>query len=78
MVFILVVAGIVVFNGLPKELNPSIKIPIVTVVTVYSGASPDDVKELVTVPLEDAVTGLGDITKASSTSKEGVSVIPPN
>lgn len=75
MVFILVAAGIVVFNGLPKELNPSIKIPIVTIVTVYPGASPDDVKELVTVPLEDAVTGLGDITKASSTSKEGVSII---
>lgn len=68
-------AGAVVFYGLPKELNPDIKIPIVTIATAYPGASPTDVKELVTVPLEDAVTGISGLTKSTSSSQEGISVI---
>src|SRR5688572_28872824 len=75
IVLTLVGAGIVVFYSLPKELNPSIKIPIVNVVTVYPGASPSDVKELITVPLEDSVTGLSGLTKSTSSSQEGISVI---
>lgn len=75
IVLTLVGAGAIVFMGLPKELNPSIKIPIVTIVTIYPGASPSDVKDLVTVPLEDAVTGLSGLTKSTSSSQEGISVI---
>lgn len=68
-------AGLVVFNNLPKELNPDIKIPIVTVVTAYPGASPTDVKDLITVPLEDAVNSVSGVTKSTSSSQEGLSVI---
>ncbi len=75
VVLTLVGAGIVVFINLPKELNPSIKIPIVTISTVYPGASPEDIKELITVPIEDSVSGLKGVTKTSSTSQEGLSLV---
>lgn len=75
IVITLMGAGVVIFFNLPKELNPSIKIPIVTISTVYPGANPEDVKELVTIPLEDSVSGLKGITKTTSTSQEGLSLI---
>ncbi len=75
IVLTLTLAGIVTFNNLAKELNPAIKIPIVTISTVYPGASPEDVNELITVPIEDAVSGLDGITKTSSTSQEGLSLV---
>ena len=68
-------AGLVTYLSLPRELNPSIKIPIVFVATSYQGAGPDDIESLVTIPLEDAVSGLSGVSKVTSTSNEGNSTI---
>src|SRR6266540_1562006 len=53
----LVVLGAVAFTRLNAELFPNINVPIVTIVTTYSGASPDDVDRLVSQPIQDAVAG---------------------
>ena len=68
-------AGLVTYLSLPRELNPSIKIPIVFVATSYNGAGPDDIESLITIPLEDAVSGLSGVSKVTSTSNEGTSTI---
>lgn len=75
VVLTLTLAGLATFFTLPRELNPNIQIPIVFVATPFPGAGPEDVEKLVTVPLEDAVTGLSGVEKVSSVSQENISTL---
>jgi len=67
--------GTVSFFNLPRRLNPEVKIPLVVVSTVLPGAGPDDVEQLVTIPLEDKLLGLEDLSVVNSTSSENISLI---
>lgn len=71
----LIVAGIIMYFSLKKELNPDIQIPTVIVATAFPGAGPEDIEDLVTIPLEDAVSGLSDVTRVTSNSQESFSSI---
>lgn len=79
LVILLLVAiialGLNSYANLPRRLNPEINIPIVLITTVLPGAGPADVESLVTVPLEDAVTGLERVKTVTSSSQDSVSVI---
>ena len=68
-------AGLATYFSLPRELNPNIQIPIVFVATPFPGAGPEDVESLVTIPLEDAVSGLSGVEKVSSVSQENISTL---
>jgi len=74
-VAVIFVGGMSAYLTLPREAAPDITIPVVTVTTVYAGVSPKDVESLVTIPIENKLSGLRDMKKLSSTSGEGVSVI---
>lgn len=62
------------FANLPRRLAPEIKIPLVIVSTVLPGANPQDVESLVTIPIEDGVNGIQNLSKVTSTSSENISV----
>ena len=49
----LIVFGLSSVMKSPLELMPDMNMSMMIVMTVYSGASPDDVSELVTKPIED-------------------------
>ncbi len=63
------------YFSLKKELNPDIQIPTVFVATAFPGAGPEDIEDLVTIPIEDAVNGLSDVTRVTSSSQESFSSI---
>lgn len=63
------------YSQLKYELLPNISIPWVVVSTVYPGASPSEVENTVTKPMEDALSGLEKVERIMSNSYEGVSVI---
>jgi len=63
------------FTGLPRRTNPEIKIPLVIISDVLPGANPQDVESLITIPLEDSISGVENVSKVTSTSRENVSVI---
>ena len=67
--------GLFSYATLPRESNPDIKIPVVMVTTPYAGVSPKDVETLVTIPLENELSGVKDLKTMTSTSAEGVSLI---
>ena len=67
--------GITSFNKLPRESNPEVKIPIAVVATVYPGASPADVEELITKKVETGLSGLKDVHKISSNSANSMSIV---
>ncbi|WP_026891918.1 efflux RND transporter permease subunit [Lacrimispora aerotolerans] len=77
---VLVVISLLVF-GLSSvfssklELFPEMNYPMLTVSTVYQGASPEDVNDLITKPIENEVGTLSGIKNVQSTSKENVSII---
>ncbi len=60
---------------LKMELFPDIELPITTVFTAYPGASPDEVLEEITKPIEEIADGLGRLKHVTSTSSQGVSVV---
>lgn len=71
----LVVFGFQSLTGMSMELTPDMDMSMMIIFTSYSGASPDDVNELVTKPLEDAVSTLSGLDSISSASSEGTSMI---
>ena len=75
LLFTVIGLGLYSFLTLPRELNPEINIPIVIVNTVLPGAGPEDVEQLVTIPLEDRIKSVKGISTYTSTSQENVSTI---
>lgn len=69
--------GIYSYTKLPLESNPEVKIPVAIVTTVFPGASPEDVEELVTKKIEtgiSSVKGVDEVTSNSSNSFSAISV----
>ena len=63
--------GFQTLMGAKVELIPEMELPMLLVSTVYAGASPDDVSELITTKQEDAIASLSDIDTVQSYSKIG-------
>lgn len=75
MTLLLALFGILNFLRLPVREYPDIKPPIVSVRTVYPGASVSVLEADVTTPLEDALSGIQGLRTISSASREEVSSI---
>ncbi len=75
VVIIVLVFGIVSFTNLTTDLFPSMNIPYSVVVTTYPGASPTEVEEVVTDPLESALATTTNIKEVTSVSQENFSLI---
>lgn len=63
------------YSQLPKESNPEVKIPIAVVSTIYPGAGPSDIEELITKKIETAVGGLKGVHKITSNSSNSISSV---
>ncbi|MBS1737821.1 MAG: efflux RND transporter permease subunit, partial [Bacteroidetes bacterium] len=72
---ILTLGGFFAYTQLGYELVPDMDIKVVTVQTVYPGASPSEVESSVTKKIEDAVSSLENVKKVESKSLEGVSIV---
>lgn len=75
MSIVLVIFGLVVFKNIPVRELPNIDPSIVTVRTLYAGASAEIVDSQITQILEDAVGGTEGILNITSTSVDGQSTI---
>ncbi|MBP6588240.1 MAG: efflux RND transporter permease subunit, partial [Flavobacterium sp.] len=72
---ILLLGGIFSYKQLSYELIPKFEVNVVTVSTVYPGASPGEVENTVTKKLEDAISTMENIKKIESKSYESLSVV---
>ncbi len=72
------VLGLYSYTQLSYELLPKITPPVITISTVYPGASPSEVETSVTKPIEDAISSLDEIDAVNATSAEGVSFVMVN
>lgn len=72
---ILTLGGILGYTSMGYELIPKFEVNVVTVTTVYPGASPSEVETSVTKKIEDAVSSLENVKKVESKSYESLSVV---
>ncbi|MDP4291915.1 MAG: efflux RND transporter permease subunit, partial [Bacteroidota bacterium] len=67
--------GITSYMRIPKEQFPELVIPTIMVSTPYPGASPSDIENLITRPIEKQIKGLSGVKKVTSTSMQDFSSI---
>jgi HAE1 family hydrophobic/amphiphilic exporter-1 len=72
---ILAILGLISYSKLNYDLIPKLKFPVISVVSVYPGASANEIESSVTKVLEDALSSLEKVKSMSSTSTEGVASI---
>ena len=67
--------GILSYLSLNYELLPKFSPGVVSISTIYPGASPNEVENTVTKKLEDAVASMENVKKIDATSFESLSVV---
>ncbi|HBF66699.1 MAG TPA: multidrug ABC transporter, partial [Clostridium sp.] len=72
MVFI---AGIVAYSGLNLSLMPNVDIPVVLVSTSYVGAGPEEIENLISKPLEDALGTVNNVDTITSISNSNAALV---
>ncbi|MFW6084232.1 MAG: efflux RND transporter permease subunit, partial [Gemmatimonadota bacterium] len=72
---IVVTIGIVGFRYLPVDLLPAIEYPRLAVYVGYSNVGPEEMETIITDPLENALSGLPNLERMTSSSEEGRSVV---
>ena len=75
MMLAFIVLGVFGYQRLKVDQFPDINFPVVVVITEYPGASPESVEADVSKRLEEAINTISNISKLSSRSYEGQSVI---
>ena len=75
MLTLLLLGGFYSYKLLNYELIPKFEVNVVTISTIYPGASPSEVESTVTKRIEDAVSALENIKKIQSYSYESLSVV---
>ena len=75
MLTLLLLGGFYSYKLLNYELIPKFEVNVVTISTIYPGASPSEIESTVTKKIEDGVSALENIKKIQSYSYESLSVV---
>ncbi|HLG57089.1 MAG TPA: efflux RND transporter permease subunit [Vicinamibacterales bacterium] len=70
--------GAISLTRLPVDLMPEFEQPTLTVRTTYTGVGPLEMEELITRPMEQAVSAVPGLTRVQSQSSEGNSQVQLN
>jgi HAE1 family hydrophobic/amphiphilic exporter-1 len=68
----LIIFGFIAASDLSIEFLPEIQVPKLVVTAAYPGLPPAQVKELLTIPLEDSLSSIKGISTIFSVSREGL------
>lgn len=71
----LVLVGARSIPEIPIDLFPNLAVPVLVVGTLYPGASPKDIEQSITYPLEKTLATVDNVDHVQSESREGVSAI---
>ena len=75
LVLMVLLLGYISFGRLTVDLYPEMDLPLMLINTSYSGAGPHEVENMVTRPLEEAVSTVDDLDSVYSTSSRGNSSV---
>ncbi len=74
-VLLLGIGGLTSFRSLPVDLFPRLDYPLINVITHYPAGTAEDMEQLITRPIENAMLGLSDLRRVRSTSAPGFSQV---
>jgi multidrug efflux pump subunit AcrB len=75
LIILILAGGALGLLNLPKEGMPRVDVPYAGINTIYPGATPQDVEEKVTNPIEAAIKGSENVKTIESSSMEGFSSV---
>lgn len=75
VVVLMLVMGVMSLFNMSVDMFPEVTFPTVTVQTIYTGASPQDMEKLVSKVIEDELGSLNGLDKLYSQNAEGVSYV---
>ena len=76
MLFIgLILIGLISFQNLGLDLLPDLSFPMSAIIVSYSGVAPEEIENMVTIPMEEAVATIQGVKNINSFSREGSSVV---
>ncbi|OPL18043.1 MAG: hypothetical protein AVO35_07750 [Candidatus Aegiribacteria sp. MLS_C] len=68
-------AGVFGLTQLGVDMYPDMEFPMIMVLSTMEGAGPEEIENLVTDPLEQALARVSNVKKITSTSRPGISVV---
>ncbi len=74
-IVLIIILGVVSFTSMTVDLLPSMNLPYALVMTTYPGASPEEVEEIVTKPVEQTMATVSNIKEINSVSSENASTV---
>ncbi|MDE2075105.1 MAG: efflux RND transporter permease subunit, partial [Alphaproteobacteria bacterium] len=75
MLVVVVVAGTIAFIRIPKEADPDIPIPVISVQIAYPGISPEDSARLLVKPMERYLRSIEGLKTITARAYQGMAVI---
>src|SRR5688500_5196007 len=75
---VIIMIGLMALMRLPVDLMPDVSFPSITVRVGYPGVGPLEMEELVTRPVEQAMSAVAGLERLESTSSEGSSRVTLN
>ncbi len=70
LVFVLI-AGVIAYNGVPKESAPDVQIPVIYVSMSLEGISPEDAERLLIRPMEKKLQSIENVKHMTAEAEEG-------
>ena len=67
--------GLVSFRQLPQELLPDLPLPAARVICEYQGLPAEEIEDLITIPVENALSAVKGVRTISSVSKDELSAV---
>ncbi|MDR1926654.1 MAG: efflux RND transporter permease subunit, partial [Endomicrobium sp.] len=75
MLVTVLILGVIFSGKLSVRMFPDVEFPYVVVVTAYPGASITEIEQLITKPVEDAISGVSGLKHVQSISQDNMSVV---
>ncbi len=72
---VIIITGLVVLLEMNREIFPNVSFDMISVSTIYPGATPVDVEKLITVPIEKELKQVDGVKEINSISGSGMSYI---
>ena len=67
--------GIFAYLAMPRESNPDIDFPFITVIVPYPGVSPEDSERLLVRPLEVELQSIEGLKEMNSVARQGTAIV---
>jgi HAE1 family hydrophobic/amphiphilic exporter-1 len=75
IMLILIILGVISLSRLPIDLMPDMTYPVLSISTSYGNVAPQEIEQLITRPIEEAMSAVAGVEEVTSTSSEGRSTV---